>query len=277
MREGISAYPGAKSYLGSLVAQCMPYKGRKLYLETFGGMANNTLHKAPHMIEIYNDIDSNLTHLMSCLNNTADRREVFNRILSFPYSEECFKHCKKVIQEGYCTSKVDRITYAAFIWYVLLASKNGGQETFRGIKTGGEEEAFKNKIIKKYPVLQRLEGVQVWNEDAIKVIEYMKKVNIPSFIFSDSPYYKNRAGYKYNMQSDFDHEKYCMAFKDMSHLFMICGTDNEVYEDILVKKLHLNKYLVADVPNTMGFTKAGMPKPRMNEIVWTNYRIEDLR
>lgn len=277
MREGIAAYPGAKSYLGPWMAQCMPYKSVTLSIEVFGGMANNTIHKPPHKMEVYNDMDSNLTHLLSCLNNIVDRRALFNCILSFPYSEDWFKHCRKVTQEGYCNSKVDRITYAAYVWYVLLASKNGGQQTFKGIKTGGEEEAFRNKIIKKAPVLQRLEGVQVWNEDAIKVLEYMKKVTIPSFIFSDSPYYKNHAGYKYNMQSGFDHEKYCMAFKDMPHLFMICGTDNEVYEDILVKKLHLNKYLIADVPNTMGFTKAGMPKPRMEEIIWTNYRIEDLR
>ena len=60
----LAPYAGAKNRSANAFIDIIPYKGIKVYAEPFGGTFGVGIKKAPHPIEIYNDLKPKLALLL---------------------------------------------------------------------------------------------------------------------------------------------------------------------------------------------------------------------
>ena len=83
----IAPYPGGKNRNTLSYRPFIPYKDIDTYIEPFSGMWGVGLNKARHPVEIYNDTDNELVHLVSLLSDKEKGMEVLT-VCDLP----CTKH-----------------------------------------------------------------------------------------------------------------------------------------------------------------------------------------
>ena len=271
MIRTIAAYPGGKHTLAPLLVRFMPNLSRNI--SGFGGMANEILAMPQRKIRIYNDKDKDLCILLSCFAKEETRVKLFHEILKYEYCKENFMELKAKTSSGYY-GQVEIWVYAAWVWYTLLVSRDGGREAYSKDKDMEMGKNFQHRIMGKKWDLMRLEGIGVWNKDIYDLIE--EEIQNPdgnqTFYFLDSPYYGNKASYKYNMVSDFDHNLYCKSLVKLKGAIMVCGYDNNnLYDEILVKKHGFKKIKLGLYAVTMGYHQRGEKCKLETECIWINY------
>ena len=129
----------------------------------------------------------------------------------------------------------------------------------------------------KLDMLERFEGVQVTNRNALDVIKediQNKELADRTMYFLDSPYFENNAGYSHNMVFSKEHEEYCDLVGRLGGYKMVCGYDNPVYQKILVEKYGFYKYLVKEVAKTMRIGGGDELRAREDEFVWLSYPLK---
>lgn len=274
----IAAYMGAKYRLALILAAMMVYQKANRFKDLFGGAGNMIIQKPTHKIEIYNDLDSDLCCLFRQLSTEATREKLVQIMFTLPYNNAMQEWTKKILMFGYSNSGLSETEYAAYVWYDLLASMNGDKTGgFRGINDRLNEEKFRNKIFGKLDMLQRFDGVQVTNRNALDVIRediQNKELADRTMYFLDSPYFENNAGYSHNMVFSDEHWEYCELVGKLGGYKMVCGYDNPVYQKILVEKYGFHKYLVKEVAKTMRIGGGDELKSREEEYVWLNYKVK---
>lgn len=274
----IAAYMGAKYWLAPILSAMMVYKCTDRYVDLFGGVGNMIIQKPTHKVEIYNDLDSDLCCLFRQLSTEATRDKLVQIMFTLPYNNAMQEYTKKTLSFGYSSSGLSETEYASYVWYTLLTSMNGDKTGgFRGINDKMDETKFRNKIFHKLDMLDRFEGVQVTNRNALDVIRediQNKELADRTMYFLDSPYFENNAGYSHNMVISEEHEEYCELVGKLGGYKMVCGYDNPVYQKILVKKYGFHKYLVAEVAKTMRIGGGDELKGRAEEYVWLSYKLK---
>lgn len=277
-RTTIAAYMGAKYWLAPILVAMMVYRDAYRYVDLFGGVGNLIVQKPSHRIEVYNDLDSDLCCLFRQISTEKGRTEVVRHIFNLPYDKETHDKVQETIRQGLLHSKMSETEYAANVWYVLLSSMNGDKHgRFRGINDRMDEVRFRNKIFRKLGILERFEGVQVTNRNALDVMREdieNKELADRTMYFLDSPYFENHAGYTHNMAFSDEHIKYCELVGKLGGYKMVCGYDNPVYQKILVDKYGFHKYFVAEVAKSMRIGGGDMPKDRAEEYVWLSYTLK---
>lgn len=281
----VAPYPGGKYHLAPLLNSLMV--GKRRHISGFGGMANEFLSMAPHETEIYNDINNNLCHLFSCLNDGEKREALFDKILEIPYTKKSFDKIKKELEKGYI-NQTDFITYGAWVWFAHLTSRNGSGDSYNGedlenenLKDDGfkrifkSENQFHNYICKKWYALSRFDNVIVWNKDIFSLLDAEKDnpEGSDTFYFMDSPYLENNAGYDDNMKTSKKHEPYCHAIGKLKGAVMVCGYDKPIYKlyDDILGEYGFSKIILKERPVTMETTEKGGRKRRETECIWINY------
>lgn len=271
MISTIAAYQGGKHTLAPLLVRFMPKLQR--HISGFGGMANEILAMPKRKIRIYNDKDKDLCILLSCLAKEEIRKKLFQEILKYEYCKENFMELKDKTSSGYY-EQVEIWVYAAWVWYTLLASRDGDRETYSKDKAMEMGQNFQQRIIGKKWDLMKLQGIEVWNKDiADLIIEEIQNPNEnQTFYFLDSPYYGNKANYKHNKISHSDHEIYCKSLVKLNGAIMVCGYDNNtLYDEILVQEYGFKKIKLGLYAVTMGYHQKGEKCKLENECIWINY------
>ena len=83
-------YYGSKAVLGDEIIDRLEYKNCQVYLELFGGGASVLLNKAPHKIEIYNELNLCVYTLFSVLSDEKKGNELIKHLQKVSYAEENF-------------------------------------------------------------------------------------------------------------------------------------------------------------------------------------------
>ncbi|WP_302326021.1 DNA adenine methylase [Enterocloster lavalensis] len=274
----VAAYMGAKCRLAQILVAMMVYMKANRYVDLFGGLGNLFIQKPVHEIEVYNDLDSDLYCLFKQLSTGGGRSALVKRILDFSYSAEVHDKAQEILRSGLIKSGISELEYATYVWYDLLTSMNGNKTgAFRGINDKIDENKVKNRILHKLDMLERFEGVQVTNRNALDVIKediQNKELADRTMYFLDSPYFENNAGYSHNMVFSKEHEEYCDLVGRLGGYKMVCGYDNPVYQKILVEKYGFYKYLVKEVAKTMRIGGGDELRAREDEFVWLSYPLK---
>lgn len=277
-RVTVTAYMGAKYWLAPMLVAMMVYMDVERYADLFGGAGNLFIQKPTHEVEIYNDFDSDLCCLFRQLSTERGRSALVRNILEFSYSIEVHDKAQEILRSGLSKSGISEPEYAAYVWYVLLTSMNGNKTgAFCGINEKMNETKFRNKILHKLDMLDRFEGVQVTNRNALDIIRediQNKQLADRTMYFLDSPYFENNAGYSQNMVFSEEHEEYCDLVGRLGGYKMVCGYDNPVYQKILVDKYGFYKYLVKEVAKTMRIGGGDELRAREDEYVWLSYPLK---
>lgn len=288
----ISGYPGAKAgYVGQVIAEILPYDGIQKYYDVFGGMANIILHKAPHPEEYYNDLNEKLATLMLVLSDEELSKELFQRMLKpyeyysqsgFDYAQFQSNHMlnpnSEFMQNYAYNHDIDLVEKAAAVWRTLLMSFNGKMQSFRGLRTGSEILTLENQLLKKLDIPKRLKDVTILNMDAFELIKQVKYDEY-ALMVCDSPYVKKvmTSNKVYEKEiSDKQQKEYVQLLYDSKAKALVCGYDNDIYDSVLLApngSYQWYKYTVAEVVKSMSVKKFGDIKPRVNEIIWTNWPV----
>ena len=286
----IAPYAGAKNRSANAFIDIIPYNGIKVYAEPFGGTFGLGLKKAPHQIEIYSDINSKLALLLQTLKNQETAYMLLDMLCSAEYSKRFFDYAKEASNffkvYNLCTfdNRYDDVFISCLVYSTLLMSFNGQMETFKGIRTGHEEDMFYKQIKKKLAVIERLKDVHVLNADGIELIKIFKEYR-EAFLYVDPPYTRHRNSsdkergdiYEFEILDDELQQKFLNSLKDCKAKVLVCSYRNELYDNTLCSEYGFKRIDVAEVPKTMSIGQKGHKKSRAVEVAYVNYDIRECR
>ncbi len=274
---------GGKYYLAKWIISKMP---RHLtYCEPFAGGLQVLLHRTLPEVrsndcnspgqshadrrgvaEVVNDIYGLLTNFWEVLANLDLFDEFVRRVTSTPFSQPRSQQATAGLDDP--NPVVRAVNF--FVW--CRQSRSGQCKEFATLTKnrtrGGRNEqanAYLNAVDGLYAVHERLRGVVVLNQDAIKTI---RQLDAPDTLFYLDPPYglETRTTpevYEYEMTVA-QHEELLQAIKDVQGKVMLSGYRNELYDTELAGWVRHDK----EIDNKVA---GGPTKRRMIESLWCNF------
>lgn len=273
----IAPYPGGKNRNTLSYRPFIPYKDIDTYIEPFSGTWAVGLNKARHPVEIYNDWDDELVHLVSLLADKEKGMEVLRMLHQIPYTKDFFDYSKAYL--NIVDFQDDDVFAGALVWATLLFSYNGQGNCFRGIYKGTEPVELHRKLMKKIYTIQRLQGVTVLKEDANDLIKKYKE-DSRTCIFCDPPYPpihlsgKNERKKIYKAREMIKVEEQIAFLKNLEGAkakIFVCSYENELYNEVLCNNFGWECKRVKDTYKYMAVGELGQSKERVTEVGYVNY------
>ena len=196
------------------------------YLEPYFGSGAILCSKPRSKLETVNDLDNELVNLFKVMRSRP--KELADAIQLTPYSRQEY-------YESYYLSDCELENARRLI--IRLWQGRGGKTSHRtgwrnqiecnGPLPANEWIKFPRKIA---AVAERLQGVQIENQDAIKLIERHKRENV--LIYADPPYVlstRTTSRYKHEMNNE-QHIQLIEALEAHPGPAIISGYANEIYD-----------------------------------------------
>jgi DNA adenine methylase len=244
----------------------------KIYVEVFGGAGHILFSKNPSDIEIYNDINSDLTTFFNIIRNKEKANELHIQLELTPYSREEFINCSKNLHNEQDTD-IERVRK----WYVaLMQSFSGRFDSWCHTKTVSRRHMpmpvsrWLSNIDDNLPkVVERLQTVQIENLDFRKLIQ--KYDSEDTLFYLDPPYVSDTRHstnvYEYEMSNE-DHKELVVILLNIKGKVVLSGYDNEIYNLLIKngwKKVFLGEFKKTCIP------AEGSKKDSGQEFVWINF------
>lgn len=252
---------GGKSYLLPFLFQYFPENIKNLdFYDVFGGAGTVVLNKEPSRSDSYNDIDPNLSNLLSHLGDA----KFVEKINELEYSLETFEYYKNL--------ETDDVVERAVKELVVRRMSRGGMgknfsysKRLRGGRPG-DVNAF--DTWRKYHLpsaAERFKQVKILNVQAVELIsEYDGE---DSLFYCDPPYlHATRTAtnvYKHEM-TDKQHVELGERLNNIKGKAMVSGYDCSLYNKLFAG---WNRYFKL-VPN---HSAQGKAKQTRLECLWANY------
>jgi DNA adenine methylase len=263
-------YIGGKNYLANfLISNFQTDYVTRTYCEVFGGGGWVLFKKQPSFLEVYNDLNSDLTNLFRVIRDNYPEFE--HRAQWTLHSREMYAEAMKRLQEDKFLSDTEKAMFYAI----------RRMQTFSGGNTNSWAYAVTAKKVesgKWLPFLKRLDlinarlkRVQIECLDFERIIRKYDGKN--TFFYLDPPYVEKEFYYKtkdVNFTID-DHQRLARLLKGIQGKFML-----SYYEHPLVRELY-GKYRIVEksgAKHSCGATLAnreGFSKPKSEELVIMNY------
>lgn len=220
---------GGKYYLAEWIISKFPAGYEKMtYVEPFGGAASVLLQKHPSQVEVFNDLDKELSNLFLVLQNYS--QDLIQYLTLTPYSEWEFENSLKTHAANSVKRAVD--------FYVKCRQSIGGRgDSFALSKhrvRGGMADnvsAWLSSIDDNLPeVVKRLRTVQILCRDALKVIEKFDSVN--TLFYLDPTYLaetrKSTKVFEHELSPQ-DHWNLLELVSTLKGFWILSGYDNPMY------------------------------------------------
>lgn len=266
---------GGKQLMSSKLLPLFP--PHRTYVEAFGGAGALLFAKAPSLVEVYNDLDSNVVNFMQVL---RDREKLFpdffNRACLSPYSRKEWQFCRDHLNDD--SNPVERarrfFVLARFSFSGIVGGSFGINVT--GSKGGMIQQASSYQgVLKVLPILSdRLIRVLIENRDFRHLL---KTFDTPeTFFYLDPPYLpstRRDGGYRCEM-TETDHIELIELLKGIKGKVMLSGYPNKLYDTLGWRKVEWEVSC-----NAVGRTKAAglqgkgtvSRSQKRIECVWLNY------
>lgn len=234
------------------------------YIEPYGGAAHLLIAKNPVSIETYNDIHSGLYNFFMVLSDPKLFSEFERRVSLLPVSRELFvtyKHSWK--------TETDNVLKAVMFFVVARQGFGGGltsgwgycvSESIRGMSK--DVSSWLSTIDLLPEIHQRLQRVQIENQDAIAVIQ--RHDHEDALFYLDPPYVldtRERTLYQHEMQ-DKDHENMIDTILNLKAKVVLSGYPHSIYDRLIDNGWHYHSW------DTVTFVGTNRP-PRI-EAIWMN-------
>lgn len=230
--RAIIKYPGAKWRIAEWIIDNFPE--HHSYLEPFFGSGAVLFRKERSNIETVNDLDGDVINLFEWIRD--DPEKLADYIYLTPYSRDVYNRA----WEAQYTEKDSFMRAVNF--YVRMMMGYGFRTT--GEKVGwkndvqGREAAYAARHWCQVPDMimqatERLRGVQIENQPAIKLIERFNFPNV--LIYADPPYLlqtRRARQYRHEMLDD-DHIQLLEVLKRHKGPVVISGYSSPLYEEFL--------------------------------------------
>ncbi|WP_234082964.1 DNA adenine methylase [Enterobacter quasiroggenkampii] len=228
-------YHGGKFRLASWIISHFP--PHRCYVEPFGGAASVLLKKAPSEAEVYNDLDDDVVNFFRVLRHPGASRVLINDCALTPYSREEFELAYEPTTDP--IERARRLVVRATMGFGSAGATKGitgfRLDTKRNSATA--QALWARQPDNLAAVASRFAGVLIENRDAIQCMQDHDTETTLHFV--DPPYMhetrvcvsKNGA-YRHEL-TNAQHVELLEAAKQLKGAVIICGYDNEIYNDSL--------------------------------------------
>lgn len=265
------SYIGGKFSMIKEIITSFPEDYEKMsYIEVFAGAGWVITNKKPSVLDVYNDVNKDLSNLFYILSIPHLRYRLIRSLKYCPNSRDNFKTYKSNLTGSFF--KIPNIDRAIAFIYVRLVSFAGRGSSFgisRTARTGGAR-VFIGKLMRKK---RELSGISIENLDYKDLIA---KYDTPNALFYlDPPYYGSED--IYNKGAFFareDHKVLAEILKKIKGKFLV-----SYYDDPAIRELYKGFYFQefkkfkASYFKSNGFVK----RPSTTEVLISNYRPSTLR
>lgn len=303
-------YFGGKSQLSDRIGDRVSYKGINTFVEGYAGSAAVSLNIPRHKNRICNDLNLKIFLVLRALSRKDTANDFMNRVFTTKYSQEYFDEarshwsqydeaCKKIIpislaMTQYTPELFERannlweliipenkaIEMAVYAYVLLRQSHNGLMKKWRGIKNGNEGVLYENRLILLRDIAEKLEGVQVYNVNALMLINKYRDSE-EAFFYLDPPY---EIGTRSNEQAsgiqkyqvdmtDEQQRQLIKTVKTAKCRIIISGyqrNGKSIY-DSLVTDSNWKCERFAEVFKNSAVVHIGGTKPLATEYIWYNF------
>lgn len=224
-------YHGGKFKIAPWIISHFP--PHECYVEPFGGAAGVLLRKPAVPFEIYNDLDGEVVRFFRVLRDHTE--ELIRRIELTPWSRE---------EQRLSFEPTEDDLEAARRFYVRSWQTIGGPRTScqSGWRVFKSNSGFQPKLSLWKQVdhlrviVERLKGVQIENQDALKVIRRFGAPDV--LIYADPPYLESvrsgswRKRAYYHEMTDEDHRELAEVLRASPAMVIISGYASELYDEL---------------------------------------------
>ena len=179
-------YMGGKYHIANWIASHFP--PHKLYVDVFGGAAHVLCAKAPASLEIYNDLDGDLTNLFEIIRTKP--RDFVRRFRYLMYSERIYRWC---VKESDLKEPVERAVLYFFKLRACFAGRITQRSFGHGHKGGCSNAKSYRTALRLIPAMaERLAEVEIHNQDFRHEITRCDSAD--TLFYLDPPYMMQNAG-----------------------------------------------------------------------------------
>lgn len=273
LRPPIQWFGGKQLMAKRLVPLFPPHK---TYIEVFGGAGALLFAKEPSLVEVYNDLDSDLVNFMRVLRDRDGMfPDFYNRACLSPYSRKEWQFCRDHLNDD--PDPVERarrfFVLARFSFSGLVGGSFG--ISISGSKRGMVQQASAYQgVLGILPRLsERMVSVLIENKDFRNLIQVYDREE--TFFYLDPPYLpstRKSGAYRHELTED-DHKVLVDILKTVKGKVMLSGYPSELYDS-----LGWNKQEWEVTCNAVGRTKASglqgagaLTSQKRTECAWMNY------
>jgi DNA adenine methylase len=262
-------YYGGKGKLLPELLRLIPE--HETYVEVFAGSATLLFNKSPSLLEVVNDLDSDIVNVFRILRDEKAFETFIEKIALTPYSREEYEYSLEIL-DTLAPGSVDR----AYRWFILASMCMSGM-----IKSGWSHNVIPNgaycKVWAKMPEnLQkfhyRLRKVQIEHRDFRKLIPIYDRET--TFMYLDPPYIPNTRVAKdvYDKEmTEAEHKELVDLIINSKSKFLLSGYDHPIYSLLVENGWNRNDFEVS-----CGVS-VGRKRTKRTEIVWSNCVPEEKR
>lgn len=246
-------YPGSKWTLANEIINIMP--PHDTYLEPFFGSGAVFFNKPAAKIETINDIDSRIVNFFEVCRDQPN--DLVHKILLTPHSREEYLKSYEVSDDA-----VEDARRLMVRCWQAIGAKTSDKTGWRSIiDPNGPNVSNEWAIVWKRieDVAYRLKGVQIEQQDAIKLLKRYSRPNVLTYV--DPPYLlQTRSKRMYQNEIDEDyHIELLTVLKEFKGKVILSGYESDMYNQYLKgwSKLHFQQSAEAGASRT--------------EVLWCNF------
>jgi DNA adenine methylase len=205
-----------------------------VYVEPFGGGGSVLLRKPRSAQEIYNDINGDMVNLFRVVRDRGE--ELAEKVELTPYARE--EYYDAYIQSDDPVERARRTLVRAMMGVRSSSATELNERGFRKSYPSEKIDPCRRDWLtmprRVHAVSERLKGVVIENQDALKLIEFHDSDE--TLFYVDPPYVftsrkQTSIGYKHEMTDD-DHRALADALHKVKGFVVLSGYESELYNEL---------------------------------------------
>jgi DNA adenine methylase len=232
---------GGKGLTVARLLPLLPYgPGIEVYVEPYCGGASLFFAKAPHPVEVLNDLDERIVNLFRVMQDRGQVDELRHKLLHTPYARSEYARAIRILEsgEGSCAD----LAWAFFVVQNQIVSGiPTGQTPGRWGRAFASSDGIAmnvNRWIKRLVMLpawhKRLMMAQIDCRDALEVIAYWDSPK--TLFYLDPPYHpetRDSGSYVYRHEPGHEHhERLAALLMELKGGAVLSGYQHPVYEPL---------------------------------------------
>ena len=208
----------------------------KVYVEPFGGSASVLMRKKPARVEVYNDVDEDVTRYFRVMRDQEARAELLAGLRLTPYSRAELRCCQA--DEGGGVERVRRFLVRS----QMSIGGNGRPERRAGLRRGSAKELMESRRAVHFcnwadgleEVAERLREVIFEQMDFRRVIPELDSAD--TLFYCDPPYL---AATRPNSQAEYAHDLAEAGHRDLASILagikgmaVVSGYRSPLYDEL---------------------------------------------
>lgn len=235
-------YHGGKWQLAQWIISFFPE--HRTYVEPFGGAASVLLLKDRSHSEVYNDLDHEIVNLFKVMRDNGDQLQKLVRLTPFARDEfvQSYEPTADPIEQA------RRTIVRSFMGFSSSWRINATGFRYKSRLNGtGPANDWKNYSLSIQKLIERLSGVVIENQDALKVIQSQQFED--TLYYVDPPYvFATRdSGSDYAFEyNDDQHRELAECLKSIQGMVFLSGYKSKLYEELYLEWHCVKKKAYAD-------------------------------